>query len=75
LYIRVCFDLSFSLYRCSCLSQSLLSIFRARAASGDQTRDRDKETTIERCDVSVDDGPGVKSRLIAKIICRNGTKS
>ncbi|OIW33626.1 hypothetical protein CONLIGDRAFT_640729 [Coniochaeta ligniaria NRRL 30616] len=58
---------------CQLYIRSLLSIFRTRAASGgDQTRDRDKETTIERCDVSVDDGPGVKSRLIAKIICRNG---
>ncbi|KAJ9158455.1 DNA repair protein rad9 [Coniochaeta hoffmannii] len=57
---------------CQLYIRSLLSIFRTRAASGDQARDRDKETTIERCDVSVDDGPGVKSRLIAKIICRNG---
>jgi cell cycle checkpoint control protein RAD9A len=48
--------------------QSLLSIFRPRTGT-----DRDRETTIERVDVSADDGMDIKSRLIAKIICRNGT--
>ncbi|KAL1871419.1 hypothetical protein Daus18300_004786 [Diaporthe australafricana] len=41
-------------------------------AGGDPTRDRDNVTTIERCDVAIDDGPGKKSRFIAKIFCRNG---
>ncbi|KAH8781483.1 Rad9-domain-containing protein [Diaporthe sp. PMI_573] len=39
---------------------------------GDPTRDRENVTTIERCDVAIDDGPGKKSRFIAKIFCRNG---
>lgn len=51
--------------------QALLSVFRTRTG-GDPTRDRDNVTTIERCDISIDDGPGKKSRFIAKIFCRNG---
>ncbi|ROW17741.1 hypothetical protein VPNG_00682 [Cytospora leucostoma] len=46
--------------------------YRERFYCGDPTRDRDNVTTIERCDVSIDDGPGKKSRFIAKIFCRNG---
>ncbi|KAH8894897.1 hypothetical protein GQ53DRAFT_779740 [Thozetella sp. PMI_491] len=56
---------------CQLYIRSLMSVFRARS-SGDPTRDRDRETTIDRCDVLVDDGPGRSSRLIAKIVCRNG---
>ncbi|KAL1874376.1 hypothetical protein VTK73DRAFT_402 [Phialemonium thermophilum] len=55
---------------CQLYIRSLLSIFRARS-SGDPNRDRDRESSIEKCDVVVDDGPG-KSRLIAKVFCRNG---
>ncbi|KAG6365260.1 hypothetical protein INS49_006869 [Diaporthe citri] len=47
------------------------ALFRTRTG-GDPTRDRDNVTTIERCDVAIDDGPGKKSRFIAKIFCRNG---
>ncbi|KUI65377.1 DNA repair protein rad9 [Cytospora mali] len=46
--------------------------YRERFYCGDPTRDRDNVTTIERCEVSIDDGPGKKSRFIAKIFCRNG---
>ncbi len=51
-----------------------MSVFRARSG-GDPNRERDKETTIDRCDVSVDDGPGRSSRLIARIVCRNGKRA
>ncbi|GJC96044.1 DNA repair protein rad9 [Colletotrichum higginsianum] len=49
---------------------SLASIFRSRVG-GDQQRDREKESTIDRCDVAIEDGPGVKSRLIVKLVFRN----
>lgn len=51
--------------------QSLASIFRSRAG-GDPQRDREKESTIDRCDVAIEDGPGVKSRFIVKLVFRNG---
>jgi cell cycle checkpoint control protein RAD9A len=44
-----------------------LSVFKGRA--GDPERD----TAIERCDVSVEDGEGkAKSRFVVRIICRHG---
>jgi cell cycle checkpoint control protein RAD9A len=34
---------------------------------------REKDTAVERCDVSVEDGEGkTKSRFIIKIVCRHG---
>ncbi|GAP88848.1 putative DNA repair protein rad9 [Rosellinia necatrix] len=55
---------------CKLYSRALLSLFRSR--SGDSLHERDKETTIERCDVTVTDEPGKKSRFITKIVFRNG---
>lgn len=55
----------------TCCQQALLSVFKGRP-SGDASRERD--TAIERCDVSIEDGDGkTKSRFIVKIICRHGT--
>ncbi|KAK3340901.1 Rad9-domain-containing protein [Neurospora tetraspora] len=54
---------------CQLYIRSLLSIFRSRQG-GDSARDKD--ASIERCDVAIDDGPGKKSRLIARVSCRNG---
>lgn len=35
---------------------------------------REKDTAIDRCDVSIEDGDGkTKSRVIVKIVCRHGT--
>lgn len=56
---------------CSIYIKALLSVFRNRSG-GDPTRDRENVTTIERCEVAIDDGPGKNSRFIAKIFCRNG---
>jgi hypothetical protein len=53
------------------LFQSLLTIFRARHNSGDQSRE--KNSAIESCDVAIDDGLGRKSRLVARVSFRNGT--
>ncbi|KAK3322242.1 Rad9-domain-containing protein [Apodospora peruviana] len=53
---------------CQLYIKSLLSVFRTR--QGDPSRDKD--ASIERCDVAIDDGPGKKSRLVARIACRNG---
>jgi cell cycle checkpoint control protein RAD9A len=49
--------------------QALIPVFKGRAV--DPTREKD--TSIEKCDVVVEDGPGeVKSRFIIKMTCRNG---
>ncbi|KAI1393343.1 Rad9-domain-containing protein [Hypoxylon trugodes] len=55
---------------CKLYSRALLSLFRVR--SGDPQHDREKDTTIEHCDVAIVDEPGKKSRFIAKIVFRNG---
>jgi len=52
--------------------QALVSVFRTRLGA-DPSRDRDRDTSIERCDVAIDDGPGKKSRFTATIVCRNGS--
>ncbi|KAJ0387453.1 hypothetical protein COL922a_002275 [Colletotrichum nupharicola] len=54
--------------------QALINIFRSRGG-GDPTRDRERETSIDRCDVAIQDGPGVKSRFIVKLFFRNGITS
>lgn len=49
--------------------QSLLSVFKGRVV--DPTREKD--TAVERCDVSIEDGEGnTQSRFIIKIMCRHG---
>ena len=49
--------------------QALLSVFKGRVV--DPTREKD--TAVERCDVSVEDGDGrTKSRFVIKIMCRHG---
>ncbi|KAI0377106.1 Rad9-domain-containing protein [Hypomontagnella monticulosa] len=55
---------------CKLYNRALLSLFRVR--SGDPLHDREKDTTIERCEVAIVDEPGRKSRFVAKIIFRNG---
>ncbi|KAK2015545.1 hypothetical protein LZ32DRAFT_526251 [Colletotrichum eremochloae] len=61
-------------FYCTLHIRSLASIFRSRVG-GDPQRDREKESTIDRCDVAIQDGPGVKSRLIVKLVFRNGIVS
>jgi cell cycle checkpoint control protein RAD9A len=56
---------------CMLYVRSLLAVFRTRMG-GDPARERDKDATIERCDVDIDDGIGRKSRFTAIIVCRNG---
>ncbi|KIH92697.1 hypothetical protein SPBR_03291 [Sporothrix brasiliensis 5110] len=51
--------------------QALLSIFRSRT-SGDTSRGGSGDSSIERCDVSIEDGPDRNSRFVAKIAWRNG---
>lgn len=49
--------------------QALLSVFKSRV--GDPMREKD--TAVEKCDVSIEDGEGkAKSRFIIKIMCRHG---
>ncbi|KAM7185655.1 DNA repair protein rad9 [Rhypophila sp. PSN 637] len=59
---------------CQLWIKSLLSVFRTRTSGGDFGR-ADKDAAVESCDVAVDDGPGKKSRLVARINCRNGITS
>ncbi|KAK4152853.1 hypothetical protein C8A00DRAFT_34427 [Chaetomidium leptoderma] len=55
---------------CQLYIRSLLTIFRARQGSGEQSRERD--ASVDRCDVAIDDGLGKKSRLVARVSFRNG---
>lgn len=61
-------------YYCTLYIRALLSIFRSRAG-GESQRDRDKDTTIERCDVAVEDGDDGPSRFVARLVFRNGVAS
>ncbi|WYZ39844.1 hypothetical protein EsH8_IV_000185 [Colletotrichum jinshuiense] len=61
-------------FYCTLYIRALASIFRSRVG-GDPQRDREKESTIDRCDVAIQDGPGVKSRLIVELVFRNGVTS
>ncbi|KAI0480945.1 Rad9-domain-containing protein [Xylariaceae sp. FL0804] len=55
---------------CRLYNRALLPLFRSRA--GDPFHDREKDTTIERCDIAIIDDAGIKSRFVAKIVFRNG---
>ncbi|KAF2963841.1 hypothetical protein GQX73_g9749 [Xylaria multiplex] len=55
---------------CKLYNRVLLSLFRSR--SGDPLHEREKDTTIDRCDVIITDEPGKKSRFVAQIVFRNG---
>ncbi|KAI2631071.1 Rad9-domain-containing protein [Hypoxylon sp. NC1633] len=55
---------------CKLYNRALLSLFRVR--SGDPSHEKEKDTTIDRCDIAIVDEPGKKSRFIAKIVFRNG---
>ncbi|OLN85498.1 DNA repair protein rad9 [Colletotrichum chlorophyti] len=59
-------------FYCTLYIRALTSIFRSRVG-GDPQRDRERESTIDRCDVAIEDGPGVRSRFIVKLVFRNGT--
>ncbi|KOS20826.1 DNA repair protein rad9 [Escovopsis weberi] len=61
-------------FNCSLYVRSLISLFRSRS-SLDSQRDAERSTLIERCDVAIEDGEGVKSRFIARIVFRNGLTS
>jgi Rad9-like protein len=54
--------------------QALISIFRSRAG-GEPQRDREKDTSIDRCEVTIEDGESLSTRFIAKLIFRNGMAS
>ncbi|KAI1435137.1 Rad9-domain-containing protein [Xylaria sp. CBS 124048] len=55
---------------CKLYNRALLSLFRGR--TGDPLHEREKDTTIDRCDVVIVDEPVKKSRIVAKIVFRNG---
>ncbi|KYK55873.1 hypothetical protein DCS_07838 [Drechmeria coniospora] len=59
---------------CSLYIRALISLFRSRS-SVDIQRDAEKQSLIERCDVAIEDGEGVNSRFIARIVFRNGLTS
>lgn len=56
-------------FTCKIYNKALLSVFKGRVADPS----REKDTAVERCDVSVEDGEGkTKSRFVIKIVCRHG---
>ncbi|KJZ76219.1 hypothetical protein HIM_04301 [Hirsutella minnesotensis 3608] len=61
-------------FHCSLYIRALTSLFRSRS-NVDAQRDAEKQTLIERCDVAIEDGEGVKSRFIVRIIFRSGLTS
>ncbi|KAI6784740.1 DNA repair Rad9 [Emericellopsis cladophorae] len=61
-------------FYCTLFIRSLISIFRSRT-SVDTQRDVERHTVIEKCDVAVEDGEGISSRFIARIVFRNGLTS
>lgn len=63
-------------FHCNMYIRSLMSLFRSRSAADSQRdRDAEKQTLIDRCDVAIEDGQGVKSRFIARIVFRTGLTS
>ncbi|KAF4512156.1 hypothetical protein G6O67_001332 [Ophiocordyceps sinensis] len=61
-------------FHCNLYIRALISLFRSRS-SADGQRDAEKQTLIERCDVSIEDGEGFKSRFVVRIIFRSGLTS
>ncbi|KAI1497774.1 Rad9-domain-containing protein [Biscogniauxia marginata] len=55
---------------CKLYNRALLSLFRIR--SGDPLHEREKDTTIDRCEVAIIDEAGKKSRFVANMVFRNG---
>ncbi|KAG6077224.1 hypothetical protein E4U31_003468 [Claviceps sp. LM219 group G6] len=61
-------------FYCTLYIRALISLFRSRSGS-DAQRDAEKQSLIDRCDVVVEDGEGVRSRFIVRIVFRNGLTS
>ncbi|KAH7308104.1 Rad9-domain-containing protein [Stachybotrys elegans] len=61
-------------FYCSLYIRALISLFRNRTAADGQ-RDAEKQTLIDKCDVSIEDGEGIKSRFVARLVFRNGLTS
>ncbi|KAG6024713.1 hypothetical protein E4U19_005238 [Claviceps sp. Clav32 group G5] len=61
-------------FYCTLYIRALISLFRSRSSS-DTQRDAEKQSLIDRCDVVVEDGEGVRSRFIVRIVFRNGLTS
>ncbi|KAG5930585.1 hypothetical protein E4U42_006673 [Claviceps africana] len=61
-------------FYCTLYIRALISLFRSRSSS-DTQRDAEKQSFIDRCDVVIEDGEGVKSRFIVRMVFRNGLTS
>ncbi|KAG6118669.1 hypothetical protein E4U13_008357 [Claviceps humidiphila] len=61
-------------FYCTLYIRALISLFRSRSGS-DAQRDAEKQSLIDRCDVVVEDGEGIRSRFIVRIVFRNGLTS
>ncbi|KAI9158925.1 DNA repair protein rad9 [Paramyrothecium foliicola] len=61
-------------FYCTLYIRALISLFRSRSVVDGQ-RDPDRQTLIEKCDVAIEDGEGIKSRFITRLIFRNGLTS
>lgn len=61
-------------FYCMLYIRALVSLFRTRS-SPDSQRDAEKQTFIDRCDIVIENGEGVKSRFTVRIVFRNGLTS
>ncbi|KAG5973023.1 hypothetical protein E4U58_005870 [Claviceps cyperi] len=61
-------------FYCTLYIRALISLFRSRSGS-DAQRDAEKHSLVDRCDVVVEDGEGVRSRFVVRIVFRNGLTS
>ncbi|KAF4119730.1 cell cycle checkpoint control protein RAD9A [Geosmithia morbida] len=62
-------------FHCTLFIRALISLFRSRTST-DASRDADRHTVIDRCDVAIEDGEeGQSSRFISRIVFRNGLTS
>ncbi|MCJ1477007.1 hypothetical protein MMC13_005678 [Lambiella insularis] len=57
-------------FTCQLYNKALLSVFKGRMIDA-----RERDTSIERCEVNIQDGPGkAECRLVVKMICGHGVK-
>lgn len=66
-------------FYCTLYIRALISLFRSRTSNdgtaGGPKDTGERQTLIDRCDVAIEDGEGVSSRFITRIVFRNGLTS
>ncbi|OAR01765.1 hypothetical protein LLEC1_06111 [Akanthomyces lecanii] len=62
-------------FHCNMYIRASRPLLPRSAADSQRDRDAEKQTLIDRCDVAIEDGQGVRSRFIARIVFRTGLTS